>query len=165
MLIEEIIQASTQFLDVLAQLEDAEGVMNEELESRFDGAVAVMANTSDSLANTLDYLDVAIGAAKEKKLFYEAKIKRLTDYKNRLRDQARGLMLQGIEFEGNERSVKLVPRTKYDASAIAPEDWPEEFVKIERSLKKADLVNAIKNGKVQPPKGFNITTEYSLRVS
>jgi len=124
-----------------------------------------MAKTSDELANTLDYIDAAIEVAKKKKDRYILKQKQLENYKNRIRETAKNLILQGIEFKGVDRSVLLVrSKPEWNVDNVIVDDLEPEYVKITYEVKKAELKKAIGDGKIKPPPGVEMKSSESLFV-
>ena len=103
-MIQKLTKESETFLRLLDEIEENEGILTPELEVQWDSVIAQMAETSDELANTLDYIDAAIEVARIKKDRYVVKQKQLENYKSRVRDTAvsmlsiRSSMKRGSEF-------------------------------------------------------------------
>ena len=124
-----------------------------------------MAETSDELANTLDYIDAAIEVAKKKKDHYMVKQKQLENYKNRVRETAKNLIIQGIYFIGEDRSVALVRRKpEWNVDNVIVEDLEPEYVKVTSTIRKTELKKAIADGKVMPPSGAELKRSESLVI-
>jgi hypothetical protein len=149
----------------LDKIEENEGVLTPELEEQWDVIISDMAETSDELANTLDYIDTAIEVAKKKKDRYVSKQRQLENYKNRIRDTAKHLLLQGVDFKGEDRSVALMRRKpEWNVDGVIVEDLKPEYVKVTYTIRKAELKKAIAEGKVMPPAGAELKRSESLVI-
>jgi len=163
-MINDLVQASNEWIELAREIEENEGVLTEDMEKRWDAVVAKMSGVSDQLADTLDYIDVAIATAKMKKDRYFSKQKSLENFKARLRDTAKNLMLNGIKFQTEDRSVKINSTSNWNVDDVDINDLDEKFVKTEKVVKKKELIQAIKSGEIMPPKGARTITKESLVV-
>jgi len=163
-MIEKLLESSSNFVGILREIEEADGVLSQELEKRFDIAVKDMAKTTDSFANSLDYLDVAIEIAKKRKDKYISKMSKLNNLRLRMRSDAKALILSGLAFEGNERSVKLNnPIAKIDYTNIDIDNLDSKYVRIKKEIKKKELSKDIMSGEIMPD-GVLVSEERILSV-
>ena len=117
------------------------------------------------MTNTLDYIDAAIEVAKKKKDRYTGKHRQLENYKTRIRDTAKHLLLQGIDFKGEDRSVTLMRRKpEWNVDNVIVEDLEREYVKVTYAIRKTELKKALADGKVIPPVGAEMKRSEILVV-
>lgn len=166
-MIEKLINASQNFLSILAEVEDSEGVIDESLEKKFDEAVKEMASQTDTFVNSLDYLETAIEVVKKRKDKYLRKERYLSRIKDRMRGTAKALLMSGVAFEGDESSVKLTkPVLKLNYDDVNVDELPDRYVRVKKEINKQALSDDIKEGKLEPT-SFNIKRfhESKLHVS
>jgi hypothetical protein len=166
-MINDLIGASEEWIKIVTEIEANEGVLDGDLEQRFDMAIRNMSMVSDQLANTLDYVDTAIGVAKKKKDRYQLKQKQLENYKTKMREIAKGAMLNGMEFAGEDRKVILTNPTKrlnVDEVDLNKLENKDKYTKVVVSLDKAKLKKDIVDGIIDLPEGAKVTEERTLQV-
>lgn len=166
-MLEKLINASETWIKIMAEVEDNGGELTPELEQEFDIAVNNMANVSDQLANTLDYIDTAIGVAKKKKDRYAYKQKQFENYKTRVRNVTKLAMISGVEFKGEDRKVLLTkPSEKINVDEVDLNTLKnkDKYTKIVITMDKALLKKDIKEGVIALPAGAYKTQERTLQV-
>jgi hypothetical protein len=166
-MLEKLINASNEWIEIANELEENGGELTPDLEKRFEVSVNNMADVSDQLANTLDYVDTAIAVAKKKKDRYQYKQKQFENFKDRIRDTAKLLMMNGVAFQGEDRKVILTKETKVlnvDNVDINKLENKDKYTKVVISLDKTKLKKDIKNGVIDMPEGAYTTQERTLQV-
>lgn len=166
-MLQKLLNASEAWIDIANEIEDNGGELTPELEGRFDVAVKDMSEVSDQLANTLDYIDTAVEVAKRKKDRYALKAKQFTNFKEKIRTVTKNLMLEGIEFAGEDRKVLLTKATNkinvddVDMNTLENKD---RYTKVVVTLDKVKLKRDIKDGVIDLPEGAFVTQERTLQV-
>jgi hypothetical protein len=166
-MLDKLINASNEWIDIANELEDNGGELTPELEKRFEVSVSNMASVSDQLANTLDYIDTAIEVAKKKKDRYALKQKQFTNFKSRVRDTAKLFMLNGVEFQGEDRKVLLtkeVTKINVDDVDLNSLENKDRYSNVVVTLDKVKLKKDIKDGVIDLPEGAYTTQERTLQV-
>jgi hypothetical protein len=73
------------------------------------------------------------------------------------------LILQGLDFKGEDRSVALIRRKPdWNVDNVKVDDLGPEYVKVTYAIKKTELKKAIWDGIIPPPEGAELKSTESL---
>lgn len=164
-MLNKLINASNEWIDIANELEENGGELTPELEKRFEISVSNMASVSDQLANTLDYIDTAIEVAKKKKDRYALKQKQFANFKSRVRETAKLFMMNGLEYQGEDRKVLLTKEaTKINVDDVTVGGLDPKYIKVTYTVNKVKLKKDIKDGVIDLPEEAYTTQERTLQV-
>lgn len=157
-----LFQLSTEWVALIAALEDAAGELTPEIQAAWDGLMADLGQSVDRYGHVLKSLEVQAVAHRDRAEYHERAARARDQAKGRLKDRLCQVMqtmgvrkLPGEDFTGYLRSTDIV-------TIETEQEIPEMFWRVKRELDRVAIGKELKTGGAVP--GATLQTRESAYI-
>jgi len=154
------------FFDIMDQIAENNGELNEELEQEYDNLMHTIAENTDMFVDTLEFFEHLKETEAKKAAKHEAKAKKYQNKIDYFKNKAKEMIVSGVEFDSDTHKITLINKETPSIIVANVEDVPKEYrISQPDKVDKRAWMRDIKNNKTPEPVGFTRKPTSYLRIS